>query len=132
MPKRDFRTVPQGEATRRAWVDGYQSALFDLALALAAGGPRRVAEWIVNNSHHAETRQHATDYATAPALTLTADEQAVILSALEDAAYYRDVEESEACAFCDRAEGGTCEDHDEDHRKARAYVALAAKIKGDQ
>ncbi len=74
--------------------------------------------------------------APAQGVTLTAQQLAVVLDALDDAVDYRDA--SEQCVDCDAAavaaddDDVTCEDHTSDANTAREYVSLSVLLRERQ
>jgi len=62
------------------------------------------------------------------AVELTAEEVALLVEALQDAAFYRDTR-SHVLRSAVRKRGGAPEERDEHRAKARAYEALALRLK---
>jgi len=65
----------------------------------------------------------------AKAVEVTTEEVALLVEALQDAAFYRDTR-SHVLRSAVRKRGGTPEGRDEHRAKARAYEALALRLKG--
>jgi hypothetical protein len=63
-------------------------------------------------------------------ICVTAEQAAVIVKALADAAAYRTQEAAEDCADCETVSEGACQDHLDDLDAAQQYRGLAAELVG--